>query len=196
MVLPNKVGKQRSFGRGLLFTILSLGIYSYYWNYKVHNELFEQFELKKEGRDEGIVFFIVGIFVSVILWIFQYKAVENLNYVRARSGMPVRLTPGAFLAWRIVPTVAAVVLLVPLFVLAPFLFFGGDPGRATEANAAGFVGALVLVAIVFVVVALGGQMVAYAKYQESLNEVWDRYDERRAALVAQGAVPPAPPPLM
>ncbi|MBI4393279.1 MAG: DUF4234 domain-containing protein [Euryarchaeota archaeon] len=150
MVLPTKVGKQRGFGRGLLFTILSLGLYSIYWNYKAHNEIFEQFELKKEGRDENIILLIFGLVVFPVLWFYQLKAIENLNYARERLGLPKAITGVEFLLWT---TVGILLLLL-------------------------------------------GPLVGYAKLQKSVNEVWDRYDQRKAELVTQGQTPAAPAPLM
>ncbi|MHB8605397.1 MAG: DUF4234 domain-containing protein [Thermoplasmatota archaeon] len=101
MVAPTKVGKQRSFGRGLLLTIVTFGIYSLYWNWQANKELFDQFELKKEGREDNMVWFIVGIILTPLLWVYQYKAVENVNYLRSRFGLPPLISPLAFLMWNI-----------------------------------------------------------------------------------------------
>src|ERR1051326_3611891 len=120
MTLPHKVGTQRNFWTGLLLSIVTLGIYGLYWNWKVHNEIFEQFELKKEGRDEGMVFFIVGIFVNIVRWIFQYRSVEDLNYVRARSNMAPGVGAGEVLAWQLGSYALMLVLIVPVAIAAPF----------------------------------------------------------------------------
>ncbi|MHB8605396.1 MAG: DUF4234 domain-containing protein [Thermoplasmatota archaeon] len=187
MVLPMKVGKQRSFSRGLLLTVVTFGIYGIYWNYKAHNEVFEQFELKKEGRDENIILLILGLVIfQPLYWFYQYRAVENDNYVRSRLGLPVIFTAGAFLLWEIVPFAMLLALAVPIIV---FGVVAGGLGRGVLGGTFALLGLLAVAAMV-------SAAVGYAKLQESLNGIWDRYDQRALELAAQGVAPAAPPPLM
>lgn len=99
MVKPAKVGKKRPFWRGLLLTIVTLGIYSYYWNYKAHHELYAQYDLEQEGRDEAIVWLILGILIGPLIWVYQYIFVNNVNFVRQRMGLPPGVSALEFLLW-------------------------------------------------------------------------------------------------
>lgn len=111
MVLPSKVGKQRGFGRGLLLTIVTLGIYGIYWHYKAHTELFEQYELGEKGMDDGVIFLIIGILFGPLLWVYQYKFVENVNALREELGMGEAISPLAFLLSVII---GWILLLIPV----------------------------------------------------------------------------------
>jgi len=103
MVKTAKVGKARPFWRGLLLTIVTFGLYGIYWNFKAHHEVYQQFDLEAEGRDQGIVLFILGIvipFVGFVLYlIYQWKFVENVNFVRARMGLGEGPSPLEFILW-------------------------------------------------------------------------------------------------
>lgn len=103
MVLEREVGKRRSFWRGFLLTVVSFGIYAIYWNYKAHDEVFKQFELERQGEDEGIVFLILGVILTPFLWIYQYKFVENVNRVRREElDMEEGVSSVEFLLWETV----------------------------------------------------------------------------------------------
>lgn len=188
MVLSRKVGKPRPFWRGLLLTVFTAGIYSLYWNYKVHAELYRQFELAQEGRDEGVTWYIVGLVLFPLQFVYFWTMVANVRYVRVRLALPRGLSPGAFLA---------------LFVGGVALFFAGalyavsvlpaDPEsvpteeleaafeRALPAFVGGSLAALVLVPL------------AYYRLQRDINAVWAAYDARIAELAAPPPVTPVEP---
>lgn len=99
MVLERRVGKPRGFLRGLALTVVSFGIYHWYWLYKAHNEIFQQFELGQDGRDDAVLFLVVGFFLAPLKWIYQYKFVENLNLVRGQRGLGEGVSAMEFLLW-------------------------------------------------------------------------------------------------
>jgi hypothetical protein len=109
-MLDRKVGKQRPFWRGLLLTIVTLGIYGIYWNYKAHDEVFKQFELEKEGRDEGILFLVLGLIIGPLIWVYQYKFAENINHTRQELGLAEGVSSVEFLLW---VTVGVLILVGP-----------------------------------------------------------------------------------
>lgn len=189
MVLTQKLGKQRNFGLVVLLYIVTFGIYGIYWHYKVHSEVYKQFELQRDGKDEGIVWLILGIVLfQPLMWVYQWLFVSNVRYVRERLGFEKNLSAGTFLG-----------LSIPGGILAGigvfFLIFGvavsagdlDDPELSEEERdfleamqgiAAGgaVVGGLMLV---------GGfamMLIAFARLQGDVNGIWQAYDRRMGQL--------------
>lgn len=177
MVLAQKVGQKRSFGLGLLLTIVTFGIYAIFWNYKAHNELYRQFELEREDRDEGMVWYVLGLTLQPLLVAYLWIFASNVDYLRQRIGLPRKMTPGKFvaLAGTGVGIIAGATILL---VVASF----GVPENATQEETAAAIGA---VSDAFLaLLATGGVLVAiaYAGLQKDINELWDAYDARIAYL--------------
>lgn len=107
-MLPGKVGKQRGFWRGLLLTVVTLGIYGIYWNYQAHKELHRQFEMGAEGRSDAVLWLIFGVIFGLPMLVYHWKFVNNVNHARWKLGMKPGITPLAFLLW----TTVGVLLLV------------------------------------------------------------------------------------
>jgi len=176
VVLAQKVGKSRSFGAGLLLTIVTLGVYAVYWNYRAHNELHRQFELARENRDEGMVWYVLGLtlppFLIPYFWIFA----SNVNYVRERIGLRKAMGPGRFvaLAGSGVGAFALGIILLQAALLADGEPAEGETSAALAAALPTFLGLALLAAVL---VAL-----AYAGLQRDINELWGAYDARMTYL--------------
>lgn len=93
------VGKPRSFGVTLLLILVTFGIYSLVYTYKVFGELDRQ-----HGREHKSLFFWLA-FVPFLGFIFSIlyfvKEFPNLNAYRTSRGMDKGLTAGKFYAWTI-----------------------------------------------------------------------------------------------
>lgn len=174
MVLAQRVGKKRSFARGLLLSIFTFGIYSVYWNYKAHNEVYRQFELGREDRDEGMVWYVLGLVVPPFLLAYLWVLASNVAYVRARIGLPARLTPGRFVGRIAVGVGALVVGLVALEVT----LLAAAPEATPEEVETAITPALGATVTALAFLALGLVGWAYKGLQEDINEVWDAYDAR------------------
>lgn len=179
MVLATRVGQKRSFALGILLTVVTFGIYAVYWNYRAHNELYRQFELGREGRDEGMVWYVLGLvlppFLLAYLWVFA----SNVSSLRERIGLARRMTPA-----RLITLVGLGVgaFAVGIVLLETALVVTGTEPTAQELNAAVEAAGgtfLLLAALAALLLALG-----YHGLQRDINELWDAYDARVAYLRA------------
>lgn len=177
MVLAQKVGQKRSFGVGLLLTIVTFGVYAVFWNYRAHNELYKQFELQREGRDEGMVWYVLGIvlppFLIPYFWIFA----ANVAYLRERIGLRRAMTPGRFvtLAGSGVGAFALGIIILQAAVVAV-----GE--NATEEETTAAVGQAGPVFLGLALLAAVLVAAAYHGLQRDINELWDAYDARMSYL--------------
>lgn len=173
MVLAERVGTKRSFGVGLLLTVVTFGIYAVYWNYKAHNELYRQFELAREGRDEGMVWYVLGLVVPPFLLAYLWVFAANVSYLRERVGLRRGTTPG-----RLVTLVGLGIgaFAVGIILLETALVVTGTEPTAEEVNAA--VDAAGGTFLLLAVLAATIMAVAYRGLQRDINELWDAYDAR------------------
>ena len=174
VVLAQKVGQKRSFGVGLLLTIVTFGIYAVYWNYRAHSELYRQFELAREGRDEGMVWYVLGLTLPPFLIPYFWVFAANVAYVRERIGLTRRMTPGRFvlLAGLGVGAIAAGIILVQAAYLAT-----GESADDPEASTPLVDNAVVILVLLALVAAVLVGL-AYRGLQRDINELWDAYDAR------------------
>lgn len=177
MVLATKVGRKRRFGAGLLLTIVTFGIYAVYWNYKAHNEIYRQFELARERRDEGMVWYVLGLvlppFLLAYLWVFA----SNVRYVRERVGLRTAMTPA-----RLVTLVGAAVASFAVGIIlleAALVVAGPEPSTGEIEAAIDNAGAAFLALSAFAALLLA---IAYRGLQRDINELWDAFDARIAYL--------------
>lgn len=196
MVLAVRVGRPRPFWAGFGLAIATFGVYSYYWDFKTQDELHKQFELAREGRDQGAAWYILGFLLPVLRFVYFAHYIGNLRYLRARFGFRDSMTLGRFLGLA-VP--AAVALLVGLFIGLPIAAAGIEADEQgdlvvdrPELLRAGLALAAAGLALYILLYAL-----AYARLQREVNEVWAAYDARAAALrsgtaQAPGWLPAAP----
>lgn len=201
MVLAMKVGKERSFGLVLLLGIVTFGVYFIYWHYKAHVEVFKQFELDREGRDEGIVWMILGyVLFQPLLWVYQYIFVKNIAYVRERLGLGGGITPGRFLGMTIPGgIVMAIGFFMTLFGALMLASEAGDvddpealtPAEADDARALG--GILLPIGLVLALGGIALVLVPYFQLQRDINAVWRAYDQRMRSLTTPGPGAPGVP---
>lgn len=183
MVLDQQVGRKRSFLRGLLLSIATAGIYSLYWNYKAHNELYRQFELHREHREEGVVWYILGLVLPPLLLAYAWTMVGNVRYVRQRLGLPAGMKPATFVLLVTLGLGLYVGGSVYNYLVNPDLVSGEVPEALEQRHVVGYVvaflgvGALVLVPI------------AYRMLQREINDVWDAYGSRMRELTTAPAAP-------
>lgn len=189
VVLAHAVGKKRNPWRGLLLATVTFGIYRYYWIYKAPTEVHKQFELDREGRDDSVVWLVLGIVLPFLLLVYDWKAVANVRYVRARLGLEGGITPARF---TLLP-VAIFAVAVVLYVVGELVALAGDPFDeaamdAAFARASPFLFGAAFAALAALVV----NVWTYFAFQRDINEVWDAWSARTAALAAEAA-PPANP---
>lgn len=186
VVLTRKVGRERSYGVVLLLYIITFSIYGYYWWFRVHDELQRQFELDREGRDQAVVWLVMGVLFYPLLFVHLGYLVSNLRYVRQRLGMRDGLTVGGFLGLAI----TGVVLFFMGYMSFAILF--GIADVVEDAMRTPLIVSGIITWIVLAVASAVLLIIAYARLQGDLNEVWRAYDQRMAELMAPEPDSPAP----
>jgi hypothetical protein len=192
VVLAVRVGRPRPFWGGFGLAVVTFGVYSYYWDFKTQDELYKQFELAREGRDQGAVWYILGFLLPVLRFVYFAHYVGNLRYLRARFGFRESLTVPGFLGLAIPGTVAFFVgVLLGLALVGSGIDTDakGDPHITNAGN----VQAGLILAATGLVLYILLYATAYARLQRDVNEVWAAYDARAAAL--RSGLGPAPPRL-
>jgi hypothetical protein len=71
-------------GRVVGFTVLSFGSYMFWWLHTVRRQLDQQIA---DGRDDATMH-TVGFIVPILNWFVVYWLWRDLNYLRARVGLP------------------------------------------------------------------------------------------------------------
>ena len=198
VVLTRKVGTERPFPLVAFLFVVTFGLYGIYWHYKVQNELYKQFELYQEPRDEGVVWLLYGYVVfRPLLWVFLYILVDNVQHVRARFGMPVRPGPARVVSLAIVGAILGYAGIGMLYAGA-VLGFSETPPEGMDREEAASLAAFLAGAGVLLL--LGGALMlvlAYAPLQQAINQVWRAFDDRMEQLrptAAQHVPWPAEPP--
>jgi uncharacterized membrane protein (DUF485 family) len=187
VVLAQPIGRKRSFAAGLLLTVVTFGVYIVYWNYKAHNEVYRQFELARENRDEGMVWYVLGLVVPPFLLAYFYVMAANVTYVRDRIGLPRRQTPARFVTLIGLAAAAFVAGLLIAEVALSTL-----PEDATQEQISDAFSAVMAQFFGFLIAALVLLLIAYYGMQRDINELWDAYAARVHYLRANP--PQAPPP--
>jgi hypothetical protein len=177
MVLVRRIGQPRSFWLVLVFYVGTFGVYGIYWHYKTHHEVYRQFELDLDARDEGTVWLVLDRVFFPLRWIFQYGFVSNVTHVRRRLHADQGITPSQFLG-----------LVIPGATLsygAFILLVIGQSFLDTPNEGLAYLFSQLAVATYVLGAAL--QVPAYYRLQRDMNRIWHRFDERMDALM-----PPAP----
>lgn len=169
VVLANPVGKPRSTGRGFLLAVATASLYAFYWDFRAHMELYEQFELRRERREHGGVWYVLAFLFWALRFVYYYHFAANVGYLMRRMGHPRPLTPAAILGLKIPATSV-------LFVLLPV------GGLLVATGTAGLVVLGVVLAIGSLATWMVLKIVAYARLQSSVNWVWGMYHERARQL--------------
>lgn len=193
MVLAFKVGRQRPFWPGFWLSIATVTLYAYYWDYKTHREIHTQFELAREHRDDGTVWFMLGFLLPIFRYAYYHHFVSNTRYLRERFGFQSSLSPGAFIGYIVAATASFFVLVFVGVLMVGSGMQEDDFGYLEVANA-GLVAAGALMAMAGLGLFLLLEGMAYHRLQRDLNEVWDAYDARASYLMAAAQEPgPAAP---
>lgn len=201
MVLAAPVGRPRSYWVALLLVVATVGIYAFYWHYKTHMELYEQYELRREGRDDGVVWYILGFVLPPLRFVYYYTFVGNVEYLRQRFGYRKQLAPGSFLGL-VIPAIAvffvgSIVALI-MIGLAYDLDDGGTPEAEDDVVRLARPGLLAAGVTVLVLATASYAIlagIAYHRLQSDVNDLWAAYHHRADQLRAAAAPGPgsAPP---
>lgn len=198
MVRAVRVGRPRPFWRGALLTLVTLGIYSFYWRYKAHNELYRQFDLEEEGREDGVVWLILALVLGFLtggllyFFILVYDGffVGNVSYLARRLQLPERISPATFILLEIFGGLPFLFGLV--FVAFGLVTLSSSAEAAAAPDPPAFVvaaGGFVMLGLLLMVAGIVLLVLPYYRLQRGINEVWAAYDVRMAQLRA----PPPPP---
>jgi hypothetical protein len=139
--------------------------------------VYRQFELSKENRDEGVIWYVLGIVLPPFLLVYAWVMVSNVRYVRERMRLRPGVGPLAF--------VTLVTLGFGVYFVASLVAVVGGFSERAALQALG-VAALAFLATV---------PVAYWILQRDINELWAAYDSRMRELTPApaAALPPAAP---
>ncbi|MHB8584667.1 MAG: DUF4234 domain-containing protein [Thermoplasmatota archaeon] len=184
MVKSHKVGKRRSFAVGLLLFLVTFGIYGLYWSYQAPSEVFRQFDLDDEGRDEGVAFLLLGLVIPFLIFVYFWKAVDNVRYVRDRLGFSQSLSPTRFLSFVLAPILGVFVLLLGMDLAASALVPDLSATANPTADQIRALRGLFALAMLGLLVALILIAYAYARLQRDINEIWGAYDRRLRELTS------------
>ncbi len=183
MVLARRIGQPRNFALVLLLYVATFGIYGIYWHYRAHREVYRQFELDLEGRDEGIFWLLLDRVFFPLRWVFQYGFVGNVSHVRRRMGLDNNLSPTTFLGLSIPGSTLRYGSVLFLLVAGAFTDPSGEPTNTTA------YATFVALAIGAVAVGIALEIPAYFMLQRDLNGLWAAFDGRIHELM-----PPWSPP--
>lgn len=181
MVLVRRIGRERPYPLVLLLYVATLGIYGIYWHYKTHHEVYRQFELDLDGRQEGVVWLVLDRVFFPLRWIYQYGFVGNVAHVRTRMGAKKSLSPATFLGLTI-PGGTLVYAAFILAVVASSIDADASPRLATG---------LAIAAGAAFVLGAGLQIPAFAMLQTNMNGLWRAFDQRMLELMPPAPSPPA-----
>ena len=153
-------GRQRPTGMTILLCVVTLGIYTYIYNYQVHDEM-----KRHSGRGIGggialLLTFVAGVAMPFI----TPHEVGNL-YERKGWRAPVKAITGL---WLLVPALGGYVLLFASFV-ALAASSGTDPSGDPSVGAIVFLLGAVLV---WMAAIIAGGVVWFVKTNSALNGYW------------------------
>jgi hypothetical protein len=178
-------GQVRPTGRCILLMVVTFGIYSYVYNYQVHDEM-----KRHSGRGIGggialLLTFLAGIAMPFL----SPHEVGNL-YERKGRPAPVKALTGL---WVLVPAVAGYVLFfVALITLAATSSADPRPGEGTDPSTIGIV-VLVLAVLLLLGGFVVGGIVWFVKTNGALNGYWETLGRGGFPTEAAPAWTPPPP---
>ena len=153
-------GEVRPTGKAILLFVVTLGIYAYVYNYKVHKEMKEH-----SGRGVGGGVALLLTFVAGVAMPFVTSAEVGALYSRRGLPEPVRGWTGL---WLIGPAVGGYLV----FVVGAVALGMSDTTATGEPSDAAFVG-IGLAFLLFAVVAAAGAVVWFVKTNGALNRYWE-----------------------
>lgn len=177
MVLTRKVGTERPYPLVLLLYIVTFTVYGYYWWFKAHDEVYKQFELGNDGREQGVLWLVLGVLFYPLIFVHLAYFVANVEYVRKRLGFPQGITTAGFLGLAITGSVLTFAALLSGVIAVSFAQTLGQ-GGAIVGGVLGSLAGLFLVASVVLLI------IAYARLQGDINGIWHGYLQRMQELIA------------
>lgn len=193
MVLTQAVGRPRSFWSGFLLAVVTFNFYRYYWDYQAHMELYHQFELRREGRRDGVAWYTMARILPVLDFVYFYYFASNLEYLGLRMGHPKVARPGPILALLVPAYIALLIISVIGLAVASDSINVDEEGEFTiDSRAQLIVGASIFVGGFGAWVLL--KSIAYGILQGAVNRIWSSYDKRMVQLRSSPGVAPAPAP--
>lgn len=93
-------GKPRPWTRGLLLTIVTLGIYAIYWWYKAFKEIYDQ-ERRSDFPTGRFVLTVIPLVSIIGILLYGPKAMAALKSARARVGMPATMSFGKMVVFHL-----------------------------------------------------------------------------------------------
>lgn len=154
-------GKVRPTRKVLLLLIVTLGIYAYAYNYKIHKEMKQH-----SGRGIGGGIALLLTFVAGVAMSFVTPAEIGGLYSRRGRPEPVRGWTGL---WVLLPVVLGYVVFLVAAVAVGASSGTTATGEPSDAALAGFLVTFLL----FVVVAAAGVTTWFVKVNGALNRYWE-----------------------
>ena len=158
------VGKVRPTGKAILLFVVTLGIYSYVYNYKVHKEMKDH-----SGRGVGGGVALLLTFVAGIAMPFVTSAEVGALYARRGLPEPVRGWTGL---WFLLPVIGGYMIMI--IAVVALSAAAGPSATASDAEAIGFAVGFGL----FLLVAIAGAVVWFVKTNGALNRYWQGVAQR------------------
>lgn len=193
MVLKQPVGRPRPYWPGFWLAVVTFNFYRYYWDYQAHMELYHQFELRREGRRDGVAWYTMARILPVLDFVYFYYFASNLEYVGLRMGHARVAKPGVVLGLLVPAYIALLVIgAVGLGVATDAIAVDeGDGGIMVDDREQLIVGASIFVAGFGTWVVL--KAIAYGILQGATNRIWASYDARMGQLRSSAGVAPVSP---
>ena len=152
------IGQVRSTGKVVLLTVVTLGIYAYVYNYKVHGEM-----QRHSGRGVGAGVALLLTFIANVAMPFVTSSEVGSLYSRRGEQPPVKAWTGL---WFMGPLLGGY---IPFVVAAVAIGASTTPGEEPDDGA--FV-AFGLLALVWLLAAGVGAVVWFVKTNGALNRYW------------------------
>jgi hypothetical protein len=162
---PGLPGRVRPTGTCILLFFVTFGIYSYVYNYQVHDEM-----KRHSGRGVGGGIALLLTFIAGVAMPFVTPAEVGSLYALRGWRAPVRGWTGL---WAIVPAVAGYIVLLVTLIAAGTAGTTTDPYTGTTTTDATFGLTLGVAFVLFFAVALAGGIVWFVKTNGALNRYWE-----------------------
>ncbi|MFN2537131.1 MAG: DUF4234 domain-containing protein [Mycobacteriales bacterium] len=164
-------GRQRPTGTSILLCVVTLGIYTYVYNYQVHDEM-----KRHSGRGIGGGIALLLTFLAGIAMPFLTPHEVGNLYERKGQRPPVRAITGL---WLLVPAVCGYAL---LFASLLGLAVSSSPGRYGEDGdpSTRAIVFLVVSLLVWLTASVAGGIVWFVKTNGALNRYWAQLQPPRS----------------
>ena len=154
------VGTVRPTGKSILLFVITFGIYSYVYNYKVHKEMKEH---SSRGIGGGVALLLT--LVAGVAMPFVTSAEVGGLYSRRGLPEPVRGWTGL---WLVGPAVGGYLL----FFIGAIALGAASSTSTGEPSDGAFVG-IAVAFLLFLVVAIAGAVVWFVRTNGALNRYWE-----------------------